>query len=183
MAVQFYLGGARSGKSGIAEQEALELLQDRRVFNSQTRLHYIATAEPFDDEMKERIALHQQRRDEQWVNHECPLQLAQKIAQFTEHDIVLIDCLTVWLNNVLYHLTDSAESHNIREKVSELKLALSQTEATVLCVATEVGLGIVPMNALTRRYVDHAGWMNQAVARIADQVEFVVAGLPMRLKG
>ncbi len=183
MAVRLYLGGARSGKSAFAEQQALRLLEEGKRIHPQTCLHYVATAEPFDDEMKERISLHQARRDEQWVNHEYPVELPKALMEFKQHDVVLVDCLTVWLNNVIHYLGDNADSEQIKLKLNELTDALSQTQATVLCVSTEVGLGIVPMNALTRLYVDHSGWMNQAVARVAEQVDFVVAGLPMNLKG
>jgi len=183
MAVRLVVGGARSGKSDYAEQQVLELFEQGKQNNPQTRLHYVATAEPFDEEMKERISLHQARRDEQWINHECPVELARILEQFSEHDIVLVDCLTVWLNNVIHYLGDEVESSKIKDKLGELTCALEKTKGTVVCVSTEVGLGVVPMNALTRLYVDHSGWMNQAVAKVSEQVDFVVAGLPMKLKG
>ncbi|MFV0448819.1 MAG: bifunctional adenosylcobinamide kinase/adenosylcobinamide-phosphate guanylyltransferase [Vibrio sp.] len=183
MAAKLYLGGARSGKSTYAEQQALRLLEEGKCIHPQTRLHYVATAEPFDDEMKERISHHQARRDEQWINHECPVELPKALLEFNQYDVVLVDCLTVWLNNVIHYLGDNADSAQIKLKLNELADALARTQATVLCVSNEVGLGIVPMNALTRLYVDHSGWMNQAVAKVADQVDFVVAGLAMNLKG
>jgi len=183
MSVTLYIGGARSGKSGYAEQQALDLLAACKLINPQAQLHYIATAEAFDDEMRARIALHQERRDSQWMNHEIPVELPQALGAFTESDIVLVDCLTVWLNNVIHYLGNEADSEHIQGKLKELNHALEQTQATILCVSTEVGMGIVPMNALTRLYVDHAGWMNQGVANVAEQVELVVAGLPMKLKG
>ncbi len=183
MSVTLIIGGARSGKSGYAEQQVLNLLAKRMQTNPQTQLHYVATAEPFDDEMKARIALHQERRDEQWTNHEVPVELPQALSVFTDNDIVLVDCLTVWLNNVIHYLGENAETNHIQSKLKELTDALAETEGTIICVSTEVGLGIVPMNALTRLYVDHAGWMNQGVAKIAEQVDLVVAGLPMKLKG
>lgn len=183
MPVKLYVGGARSGKSGYAEQQALALLAACQSINSQAQLHYVATAEAFDDEMSARIALHQARRDSQWINHEIPVELPQALYAFTESDIVLVDCLTVWLNNVIHYLGSEADSEHIQAKLKELNYALAQTKATILCVSTEVGMGIVPMNALTRLYVDHAGWMNQGVAHVAEQVELVVAGLPMKLKG
>ncbi len=183
MSVRLYIGGARSGKSGYAEQQALELLADRKKVNPQAKLHYIATAEPFDDEMKARIALHQARRDGQWTNHEIPVDLPNALTAFHEDDVVLVDCLTVWLNNVIHYLGEEAETNQIQAKLKELTDSLSNTQGTILCVSTEVGLGIVPMNALTRLYVDHAGWMNQGVAKVSEKVELVVAGLPMTLKG
>lgn len=183
MSVRLIIGGARSGKSSYAEQQVLELLAKRIQNNPRAQLHYIATAEPFDEEMKVRIALHQERRDEQWSNHEIPVELPKALGAFTESDIVLVDCLSVWLNNVIHYLGEYAESKAIQSKLQELTNALAETKGTIICVSTEVGLGIVPMNALTRLYVDHAGWMNQGVAKVAEQVDFVVAGLPMKLKG
>lgn len=183
MAVRLYLGGARSGKSAYAEQQAIRLLEEGKSSPPQTQLHYVATAEPFDQEMKDRISLHQARRDEMWNNHECPVELAQLLPKFEAHDVVLVDCLTVWLNNVIHYLGDNANSEQIKLKLNELTHALAETQATILCVSTEVGLGVVPMGTLTRLYVDHSGWMNQAVAKIAEKVDFVVAGMPMTLKG
>ncbi len=183
MSVRLIMGGARSGKSSYAEQLALELLAERKQENPQTQLHYIATAEAFDTEMKARIALHQERRDGQWMNHEVPVELSGALGSFTENDIVLVDCLTVWLNNVIHYLGEGAETNLIQSKLKELTDSLAETKGMIICVSTEVGLGIVPMNALTRLYVDHAGWMNQGVAKVAEQVDLVVAGLPMKLKG
>ncbi|PWI32259.1 bifunctional adenosylcobinamide kinase/adenosylcobinamide-phosphate guanylyltransferase [Vibrio albus] len=183
MTVQLYLGGARSGKSGYAEQQAIELYHKRRLTEPDTRLHYVATGEPFDDGMKERIRLHQERRDGQWVNHEHPLKLTEALRQFSPHDIVFVDCLSVWLNNVIHYKGDTVDSAFLRAQIEELAETLREVECKVLCVSTEVGLGIIPMNALSRFYVDHAGWMNQAVAAVADRVVMVAAGLPMVLKG
>ncbi len=198
MAVEFFLGGARSGKSSYAERIALDYLSARSAHpcppmagqSSQTpladaakvQLHYVATAIAFDREMAERITHHQARRGAQWQNHECPLELATLLASFTERDIVLIDCLTLWMNNVIYNHGQTASAEHIAQQVAALTAALSQSPATILCVSNEVGLGIVPLGEVSRLYVDHAGWMNQAVAALATRVTFLAAGLPLVVK-
>ncbi len=179
MAVELFLGGARSGKSSFAEQRALHYLKQ----SSDCQLHYIATATPFDDEMKQRIIHHQNRRGSEWQNHETPLRLVNQLATFDRHDIVLVDCLTLWINNVIYNQGEPITEAQITAQVTELVSALDSSKATILCVSNEVGLGIVPMGEVSRLFVDHAGWMNQAVAKIARQVTFMAAGLPMCLKG
>jgi adenosylcobinamide kinase/adenosylcobinamide-phosphate guanylyltransferase len=183
MTVRFFIGGARSGKSSYAEQQALALLELRVADGKPAQLHYIATAIAFDEEMRQRIKHHQSRRGVEWINHEVPLSLVQTLAQFQVQDIVLIDCLTLWLNNVIYNDGQTATAEAINQQVDALVDALSACPATILCVSNEVGLGIVPMGEISRLYVDHAGWMNQAVAAQAEQVTFMAAGLPMQLKG
>ncbi len=182
MAVQLYLGGVRSGKSCYAEQQALALYQQQRLAEPKTRLHYIATGEAFDDGMKERIQQHQERRDSRWINHDHPLHLAEVLGGFSAHDIVFVDCLSVWLNNVIHYLGGAVDSACLRSWIEDLVEALRMAECTVFCVATEVGLGVIPMNALSRFYVDHAGLMNQAVAAMAEHVALIAAGLPVVLK-
>ncbi len=179
MTVELFLGGARSGKSSYAEQVALSYLAEQ---GRAARLHYIATAIAFDDEMRERIAHHQSRRGAEWHNHECPVALAQKVAQLEAHDIVLIDCLTLWINNVIYNDGNTARPSEIRQQVEDLVEVLDACAATILCVSNEVGLGIVPLGEVSRLYVDHAGWMNQAIAKVASRVTFMAAGLPLILK-
>ncbi|SDG93346.1 adenosylcobinamide kinase /adenosylcobinamide-phosphate guanylyltransferase [Vibrio xiamenensis] len=179
MTVELFLGGARSGKSSYAEQAALSYLAEQ---GRAARLHYIATAIAFDDEMRKRIAHHQSRRGAEWHNHECPVALAQKVAQLEAHDIVLIDCLTLWINNVIYNDGNTATPTEIRQQVEDLVEVLDACAATILCVSNEVGLGIVPLGEVSRLYVDHAGWMNQAIAKVASRVTFMAAGLPLILK-
>lgn len=161
------LGGARSGKSRFAEGLAREHAGPRT---------YIATAEPFDDEMRARIAKHrEQRAGDGWHTIEAPLDPATVIAQ--AEGLVLLDCLTVWLGNLMHHERD------IAQEVDRLCAALGQTRAEVILVSNEVGLSIVPENALARRFRDEQGWLNQKLSSRADHVVFIAAGLPLRLKG
>lgn len=178
MSVHLILGGARSGKSSYAESLAKEAA--RTPFAA---LHYVATATAIDDEMHARIAHHRARRTTKWIEHEVPLALADHFAFFQQDDVVLVDCLTLWLNNVLFAHQSALSPTVIEEQVEQLLSALRQTRAKVILVSNEVGMGVVPMGELTRLFVDHAGWMNQKVAALADTVTFVVAGLPQRLKG
>ncbi|WP_441235069.1 bifunctional adenosylcobinamide kinase/adenosylcobinamide-phosphate guanylyltransferase [Bradyrhizobium sp. 930_D9_N1_4] len=168
MAIILITGGARSGKSARAEALA-------RSFPDQPPI-YIATAEALDAEMEARIARHRARRGTGWVEHEVPLDLVSVLAASDGGGARLVDCLTLWLSNLLH-----AERDWERE-VSELAAALPRLRSSVILVTNEVGLGIVPDNALARLYRDAAGIMNQVIADVADEVEFVVAGLPMKLK-
>ncbi|TYO67676.1 bifunctional adenosylcobinamide kinase/adenosylcobinamide-phosphate guanylyltransferase [Bradyrhizobium hipponense] len=167
MAVILITGGARSGKSKRAEARA-------RAFPG--RPVYVATAEALDAEMEERIATHRARRGTDWIEREVPLDLAQALVATDGGGARLVDCLTLWLSNLLH-----AEREWERE-VTELAGALPRFKSPVLLVTNEVGLGIVPDNALARSFRDAAGIMNQIIADVADEVEFVVAGLPMKLK-
>lgn len=178
MSVHFILGGARSGKSSHAESFAKQVAQVHSA-----SLHYVATATALDDEMRARIAHHQASRTAEWIEHEVPLALAGYLARFQKNDVVLVDCLTLWLNNLLFEHEQSLSSSLIDEYVEQLLTALAQTQAKVILVSNEVGMGVVPMGKLTRFFVDHAGWMNQKIAALADSVTLVVAGLPQRLKG
>lgn len=163
------LGGARSGKSTYAERAVLEHADtDRKPF-------YIATASAGDSEMSERIQQHQQRRDKQWVLIEEKIALAEQITRLKQGDRVLIDCLTLWLSNCLHQDCWPAQRDALLD-------ALSTTDATVVMVSNEVGSGIVPMGELSRQFVDHSGWLHQAVAAHCDTVTLVVAGLAMPLK-
>ena len=167
--VVLVLGGARSGKSSFAQRLAEDIAND---------LLYIATAQAFDAEMTERIARHQSERGSRWQTVECPLDLADAIAGHQGHGkTILVDCLTLWLSNLM--LGD----HDIAGAVLSLTDALKNSYGTIILVSNEVGQGIVPDNALARRFRDEAGWLNQAVARTADHVWFLTAGLPQRLKG
>jgi adenosylcobinamide kinase / adenosylcobinamide-phosphate guanylyltransferase len=167
MAIILITGGARSGKSTRAEARV-------RAFAG--RPVYIATAEALDGEMRERIAKHRARRDSEWLEREAPLELVAALLETDGGGARLVDCLTLWLSNLM---------HAERDWEKEAKLlvdALSRQKSPVVLVTNEVGLGIVPDNALARRFRDAAGILNQMVARAADEVEFVVAGLPMRVK-
>jgi len=167
MAVILITGGARSGKSTRAEARACAFAG---------RPVYIATAEALDSEMSERIARHRARRGEDWLERETPLELVAALAETDGGGARLVDCLTLWLSNLLHAGRDwSIEA-------SALADALGRQRSPVVLVTNEVGLGIVPDNALAREFRDAAGMLNQMIARVADEVEFVVAGLPMRVK-
>ncbi|MEM8878057.1 MAG: bifunctional adenosylcobinamide kinase/adenosylcobinamide-phosphate guanylyltransferase [Pseudomonadota bacterium] len=161
------LGGARSGKSSYAES-VLE--------RSPEPLVYIATAQAFDFEMQERITAHQQRRDARWTTVEAPLDLPNALKEAGQTP-VLVDCLTLWLSNLLLG------EHDIEAASAQLATALTARTAKTVLVSNEVGMGIVPENALGRAFRDHQGILNQRMAKAADHVVFVAAGLPLVLKG
>jgi adenosylcobinamide kinase/adenosylcobinamide-phosphate guanylyltransferase len=166
--VTLVLGGARSGKSRYAEQ-----LVDRHP----GRRTYIATAEVLDAEMAERVKAHRDRRDSDWKTVEAPLELAHALKAETEQGAaVLVDCLTLWLGNLL------GAERDVEAEIAGLVEAVGQFGGPVVFVSNEVGLGIVPDNALARRFRDLAGTLHQRLAERADHVVFVAAGLPMKLK-
>ncbi|WP_407148949.1 bifunctional adenosylcobinamide kinase/adenosylcobinamide-phosphate guanylyltransferase [Bradyrhizobium sp. ORS 86] len=167
MAVILITGGARSGKSRRAESRALS-------FPGQPI--YIATAEALDAEMVERIARHRARRGRDWIEREVPLDLVAALAETDGGGARLVDCLTLWLSNLLHAERDWSQD------VAYLAEALPRQHSPVIMVTNEVGLGIVPDNALARAFRDAAGLMNQTIAGVANEVEFVVAGLPMKVK-
>ena len=167
MAVILITGGVRSGKSLRAEEHA-RALPGRPV--------YIATAEALDAEMSERIAAHRVRRGSDWIEREVPLDIAQALIETDGGGARLVDCLTLWLSNLFHSDRDWSQ------EVAHLTDTLFRQRSPVVIVTNEVGFGIVPDNALARAFRDAAGIMNKAVAAAADQVELVVAGLPMKLK-
>lgn len=162
------LGGARSGKSALAERE---------VTARPGPWTYIATAQAFDAEMADRIAQHRADRVPGWLTVEAPLDLAGALTAIPPGQPVLVDCLTLWLSN---HLL---AGHELTAVNNGLMAALAARRGPVWLVANEVGLGIVPDNALARAFRDAAGRLNQQIAARADRVLFVAAGLPMMLKG
>jgi len=167
MAVILITGGARSGKSTRAEARA-------RAFPGQPV--YVATAEALDGEMEARIARHRARRGTDWIEREVPLDLVAALVASDGGGARLVDCLTLWLSNLMH------AERNWEREVTELAAALPRLNSPVVLVTNEVGLGIVPDNALARSFRDAAGIMNQNIAAVADEVEFIVAGLPMKLK-
>ncbi len=168
--LELILGGARSGKSRFAECLAAD---------SGLAVTYIATSQPLDGEMTERIAHHRERRPAHWTLVEEPLQLARLLReQAAANRCLLVDCLTLWLTNLLM-LDDAARLAEERDALLE---CLDGLPGRILLVSNETGLGVVPLGELTRRYVDEAGWLHQAVAERAQRVTFMVAGLPMTLK-
>jgi len=162
--VTLVLGGARSGKSRHAE----------RLLETQGGGLYLATAQLRDAEMRARIDLHQSRRGDNWCTIEEPLAIADIIAN--NNAPILVDCLTLWLSNLMEHERDIASETDV------LINSFINAKFPVVLVANEVGLGIVPMNALARRFRDEAGRLNQAMAKIAGHVVFLAAGLPLSFK-
>jgi adenosyl cobinamide kinase/adenosyl cobinamide phosphate guanylyltransferase len=160
------LGGARSGKSRYAEE---------LIAGHAAPWVYIATAQAFDDEMRTRIARHQARRNSDWRTIEAPTDLAAAIAGAAMRP-VLVDCLTLWLTNLVLG------GHDIHAAVSALEAALHRRRRPTVLVSNELGLGVVPATPLGRSFRDEAGWLNQRMAARADRVLFMIAGLPMTLK-
>lgn len=184
--VHLILGGARSGKSSLAEQCAKK---------SNLPVTYIATAQALDHEMKQRIAIHQQDRPQQWQTIESPLSLAATIDSIinktlnnTSHNVsnkghcILIDCLTLWLTNCLCQHDLAYFEQEKQQFLATLINSQEHKNLHIILVSNEVGHGIVPMGDLSREFVDQAGWLHQAIAEIADKVDFVMAGLPLALK-
>ncbi len=161
------LGGARSGKSRYAEE---------LMASEAPPWAYIATAQAFDDEMRARIAQHRARRAESWVTLEAPLDLAGSIGSLDPSQPVLVDCLTLWLSNLMLG------AHDLQAQFAALDQAIDRHKGPVVMVSNEVGLGIVPENALARAFRDEQGRLNQRIAARADRVVLMVAGLPLQVK-
>ncbi|MCB9765491.1 MAG: bifunctional adenosylcobinamide kinase/adenosylcobinamide-phosphate guanylyltransferase [Alphaproteobacteria bacterium] len=161
-------GGARSGKSRFAQARAEALGPQRR---------YLATAQALDAEMAARIRRHQQDRDATWTTVEEPLDIAPRVAG---PGVVLVDCLTLWVSNLLLARGEDAP---LDDALDGLVRAVAEAPNPVVLVTNEVGLGIVPMNPLARRFRDEAGRLAQALASVCDEVVLCVAGLPMWVKG
>ena len=159
------LGGARSGKSRHAEA-LIEAYPAPWL--------YLATAQAYDDEMRERIAIHRERRPRGWITQDVPLALPEAVA--AARGPVLVDCLTLWLTNLILSEADVPAASRA------LVGACAEAPGPLVLVGNEVGLGIVPDNALARRFRDEAGRLHQALAAAADAVIFMVAGLPMTVK-
>ncbi len=165
----FILGGARSGKSRFAEELAIK---------AGGNLHYLATGRAWDDEMRDRIAHHQARRGGEWTTHEAPVDIAAMLERLDRPDnVVLVDCLTLWLTNLMM------ENADFDAAFAALEAAILSARAKLIFVSNEVGLGIVPENRMAREFRDHAGRLHQRIAAIAGEVFFVAAGLPLKMKG
>jgi adenosylcobinamide kinase/adenosylcobinamide-phosphate guanylyltransferase len=165
------LGGARSGKSRLAERMAQE---------SQLAVTYIATAQAQDAEMAQRIAAHRARRPAHWALIEEPLALADTLkAHAAPGRCLLVDCLTLWLTNLLLHPDPAVFD---RERAGLIDV-LSDLHGQIILVSNETGLGVMPLGELTRRYCDEAGWLHQELATRCEQVLLTVAGIPLTLKG
>ena len=161
------LGGARSGKSKYAED--LTTHYENKI--------YIATAQARDEEMKSRIIAHQKQRGPSWQTIEEPFNIGEQIeTQHEQNSVILIDCITLWLSNLF------EQSYNIQDETTQLLDALNKSSADVILVSNEVGLSIVPENALARKFRDEQGIINQKLAKAASNVVFIAAGLPLILK-
>ncbi|MBD9565965.1 bifunctional adenosylcobinamide kinase/adenosylcobinamide-phosphate guanylyltransferase [Pseudomonas sp. PDM09] len=173
--LQLILGGARSGKSRLAEKLATD--SQLQVTYIAT---YIATSQSQDGEMNERVAHHRARRPAEWALIEEPLELARELRENASADrCLLVDCLTLWLTNLL--MLDDAERLSAEREA--LLDCLASLPGEIIFVSNETGMGVVPLGELTRRYVDEAGWLHQALAERCQRVVLTVAGLPLTLKG
>jgi len=165
------LGGARSGKSAFAQAAA-----EAKAMETGGRLVMIATAQAFDAEMSDRIRRHRQERGPAWTTIEAPLDLVAQLDGLNAQDVVVVDCLTLWLSNLMLAEMDVATA------AGDLATAAERFQGALWMVSNEVGLGIVPDNALARRFRDEAGRLHQALAQAADAVTLIVAGLSLRMK-
>ena len=170
--IQLILGGARSGKSRLAEHTAQQ---------SNMAVTYIATAQAWDDEMAERIAHHQAQRPTSWRVVEEPLQLATCLQSLDQAgQVILVDCLTLWMSNLLMQDEQGAYQATECQKLLDV---LPTLQSDIILVRNETGLGVVPMGQISRKFVDETGRLHQQLGQIADRVVFCVAGFPMILKG
>lgn len=168
MGITFILGGSRSGKSGFALQAASELAGSKA---------FVATAQALDEEMQERIERHKLERSPKWKTFEEPLFLPALIGDLKNvYDVVLVDCLTLWLSNLMMN------DHNVEASIEALIASSQAFPATLLIVSNEVGMGIVPENQMARRFRDLAGNLNRRIAAIADEVYLIAAGIPLKIK-
>jgi len=168
----FILGGCRSGKSGLALEVANETKAEQRIF--------IATAVPFDGEMQDRVRRHQAERGAGWKTLEVPLALPEALVEHGRAGrVILVDCLTLWVSNLLLELEDPAAVEN---RITGMVEALQAAASPVIVVSNEVGSGVVPETKLGRRFRDLAGIANQSLAACADKVIWTVAGIPVVIK-
>lgn len=176
--IRLILGGARSGKSRLAEKIA----QD-----SQFTVSYVATAQAWDAEMQSRILHHQHQRPADWAVYEEPLHLADLLEKIDQPEhVILVDCLTLWMSNLLMandQSTSSVVSNLQAIECEKLFKVLPHLQANIILVSNETGLGVVPMGEITRKFVDESGRLHQQLGQLADTVIFCVAGFPMYLKG
>ena len=169
MTITFILGGARSGKSTHALRLG-EASAGARIF--------IATAEALDTEMADRIERHRAERQDRWETIEEPINISAAISKYAiSGNTVLIDCLTLWLSNLFHHERDA------ETETSSLANSIERANGNIILVSNEIGLGLVPETSLGRNFRDAQGRLNQKIAAVSDVVEFVAAGIPLKLKG
>ena len=171
----FVLGGARSGKSSFAEQLALRISEIHSM-----NVTYVATAQVSDDEMQERIQRHRLGRPSQWETAEIPLNVSNWLQTERGPQVILIDCLSLLLNNWMF--LEGCDEEQVFLRIDALVSAMAETEHRVIVVSNEVGQGIVPGDGVSRRYRDWLGVMNQKTAQSAEKVIWVVAGIPVDLR-
>ncbi|OQK17638.1 adenosylcobinamide kinase/adenosylcobinamide phosphate guanyltransferase [Methyloprofundus sedimenti] len=168
------LGGARSGKSNYAEQLAQ---------TSNKQVIYIATGSAGDDEMLERISKHQAERPRYWETIEEPILIADVLAQYAStNNYLIVDCLTLWLSNILFNTRGEYQEDIFLQQKQALLEIVPDLHTDIAFVSNEVGLGVVSVDAMTRRFVDEAGKLHQQLAKICSHVTLVTAGLPLALK-
>ncbi len=172
--IELALGGARSGKSRYAELQAIE---------SGKQVIYIATAEAGDSEMQTRIDIHRQERPPEWKTVEEPIELAEIIKMHeNSHSYLLVDCLTLWLSNILFDKKGRLQQAVFDKQTAELFAVLAGFSGQLIFVSNEVGSGIIAMDKMTRRFVDEAGFLHQKIAALSNKVVLITAGLPQVLK-
>ena len=172
--ITLILGGARSGKSAYAEKLASEC---------QLPVTYIATAQVYDDEFKQRVQHHKDRRPSDWALVEEPHHLTQALAKLaTNNQCIIVDCLTLWLAQWICTDCNPPKNSTWQSEREDFLKTLTNLEGKIILVSNEVGMGIVPLGEINRQFQDEQGRLNQAVAAIANHVTFVAAGLPLKLK-
>jgi adenosylcobinamide kinase/adenosylcobinamide-phosphate guanylyltransferase len=172
--ITFVIGGCRSGKSRYAIDLAAKLPENKKIF--------IATCLPQDEEMRQRVARHQKDRGKTWITLEVPINLPEAVTQnSSQGDVILVDCLTLWISNLLTK-TQKISEDEIIGYVDNLTRALQTVNGPVILVSNEVGTGIVPENRLARQFRDIMGMTNQRVAACAHGVIWMVAGIPVKIK-
>ena len=165
-------GGCRSGKSRYAMELAKQIPGDKKIF--------IATCVPEDKEMEMRVARHKEERDKKWSTIDVPIHLPEAIIEYSKKsDLILVDCLTLWISNLILDDNDM----DVSEAILRLTRSLKEAKCSVIIVSNEVGTGIVPENRLARLFRDNAGIVNQNVAACSDRVIWMVAGIPVSIKG
>jgi adenosylcobinamide kinase/adenosylcobinamide-phosphate guanylyltransferase len=166
----FVIGGIKSGKTKFALKKAEEL--------NNGKLYYIATARAIDEEMKERIERHKKERREKWITIEEPIEVDGVLKKIPKGSIIIIDCLTTWLTNLLI------ENYDVEKKTNKLLdiLLKTKTDLDLFLISNEVGLGIIPDNPLGRKFIDLSGSFHQKVVQIADEVYFIICGCGIKVK-